>query len=161
MINIRCKANMVRIGVLFLFSLSSLFLSSCNTGNTNRLGVVDAKLSPCPASPNCVSSDAKDTAQLVKPFSFDGSPEQAWNLLIEQVALLPRVAIVKKDDHYLHAECRSRIFRFVDDLEFLLRSEAGLIEVRSASRTGYYDFGVNRARLDRLRQSLLERGVVR
>ena len=94
------------------------------------------------------------------PLAFNVPHEQAWNLLIDQVSQWPGTTIVTKDDRYLHLECRSKVFRFVDDVEFLLRPERSVIEVRSAARTGYYDFGVNRDRLKTLRTSLLERGMM-
>jgi uncharacterized protein (DUF1499 family) len=53
--------------------------------------------------------------------------------------------------NYLHVEMRSLMFRFVDDVEFSLAASAGLIHVRSASRVGYSDFGVNRKRVERIR----------
>jgi len=75
--------------------------------------------------------------------------------LHEQVAKLPRTIVVTEQPGYLHVECRSKLFGFVDDLEFQLRAEQGLIAVRSAARTGYYDFGVNRQRVEALRAALL------
>jgi uncharacterized protein (DUF1499 family) len=67
---------------------------------------------------------------------------------------------VRADERYLHAECRSRIFGFVDDLEFLLQPEARVIAFRAAARSGYYNFGVNRARIDALRTALQADGVI-
>ena len=77
----------------------------------------------------------------------------------DAVAAMPRTRIVEERPGYLHAECTSRIFRFVDDLE-LLRSETGdRVDVRSASRVGYGDWGVNRARVESLREALVAAGV--
>jgi uncharacterized protein (DUF1499 family) len=75
--------------------------------------------------------------------------------LKEQVAKLPRATVVSERPGYLHVECRSKVFGFVDDLEFQLQAAQGTIAVRSASRTGYYDFGVNRQRVETLRAALL------
>jgi uncharacterized protein (DUF1499 family) len=74
---------------------------------------------------------------------------------------LPRTRIVSRTDASLHAECRSRIFRFVDDLELCLRAAEGIIAVRSASRLGYSDLGVNRSRVEALRAELKKRGMIR
>ena len=60
-----------------------------------------------------------------------------------------RITIRSREEHYLHAEFTSRIFRFVDDVEFLL--EDGIIHVRSASRVGRWDLGANRARIEDIR----------
>jgi uncharacterized protein (DUF1499 family) len=74
---------------------------------------------------------------------------------------LPRTRIVKETEDYLHAECRSALFRFVDDLELQLRPSESIIAVRSASRLGYSDLGVNRRRVEGLRESLTRLGVLR
>ena len=118
-------------------------------------------LAPCPASPNCVSSDAGDEAHRVDAISISGDVAAAWAAAREVVAALPRTTIVVSDDAYLHAECRSRLFRFVDDLELALRSERGEIAVRSASRIGHSDLGVNRARVEEIRSVLRTRGASR
>jgi uncharacterized protein (DUF1499 family) len=73
---------------------------------------------------------------------------------------LPRSTIVKKTDTYLHAEFRSRVFRFVDDLELLLDPATGVVAIRSASRIGYSDLGVNRRRVATLRQKLTQNGII-
>lgn len=110
-------------------------------------------LAPCPDSPNCVSSLAPDSDRehYIAPFSFSGDPAAAWQRLRTAVLAEKRVTIVQESKGYLHAEMRSLIFRFVDDIEFSLAADAGLINVRSASRVGYSDFGVNRKRVERIR----------
>lgn len=74
---------------------------------------------------------------------------------------LPRVKIITAAADYVHAECSSAVFGFVDDLELHLRSSENLIAVRSAARLGHSDFGVNRRRVETLRRLLIERGAVR
>ena len=110
-------------------------------------------LAPCPDSPNCVSSLAPDSDRehYIAPFSFSGDPAAAWQRLRTAVLAEKRVTIVQERKGYLHAEMRSLIFRFVDDVEFSLAADADLINVRSASRMGYSDFGVNRKRVERIR----------
>ena len=116
-------------------------------------------LSPCPASPNCVSSQApeSDARHYIAPLRFDGPPEQAWQRLQDALRGEKRLTVVAERDGYLHAEARSLVFRFVDDLEFSLHAATGLIHVRSAARSGYSDFGVNRRRMERLRAALSAR----
>jgi uncharacterized protein (DUF1499 family) len=119
------------------------------------------RLAPCPGSPNCVSSDAADQAHYTAPFAIILPAKEAWPLVRETVNEIPRTEITSQTDSYLHAECRSAVFRFVDDLELELRPGDGIIAVRSASRMGHSDFGVNRRRVERLREALRSRGVVR
>jgi uncharacterized protein (DUF1499 family) len=114
------------------------------------------KLAPCPDSPNCVSSLAIDAKHAVAPLSFNDDPKNAWDALKDVVLKQQRTRITTVDDHHLQAECRSLVFRFVDDLEFLLVPEEQLIHVRSAARTGTSDFGVNRRRVERIRDAFTE-----
>lgn len=132
-----------------------LLLAACSGSPPAGLGVRDGRLPPCPDSPNCVSSQAGDTDHQVAPLAMTGNPEQARARLLRVLEDEPRVRLVTSEAHYLHAEFSSRVFRFVDDVEFLIGDQA--VDVRSASRLGYADFGVNRARIEHLRQRLDER----
>jgi uncharacterized protein (DUF1499 family) len=113
-------------------------------------------LAPCPASPNCVSSQADDREHFTEPLRFTGDATLAWKRLKSALAKESRLTIIEDTGSYLHAEARSLVFRFVDDVEFVLNAGDSVIEVRSASRTGYSDFGVNRRRVDRLREAFSE-----
>jgi uncharacterized protein (DUF1499 family) len=84
---------------------------------------------------------------------FSGGAEEAWGRLGALLTAWPRTRVVTATGSYVHAECHSRIFRFVDDVEFLLDRAAGVIHVRSASRAGHSDLGVNRARVEALRRA--------
>lgn len=126
-----------------------------------NLGASERRLAPCPDAPRCVSSDARDESRRVEPFKLAAPAEQAWQTAVEAVQRLPRTRIVTRTGDYLHAEVKSPVFRFVDDLELHLRPEEDLIAVRSAARIGYYDFGVNRRRVENLRERLRAAGVVR
>ncbi len=122
----------------------------------DNLGAHDGRLADCPGTPNCVSSQAADEAHRTEPLHFDGDADVAWARVREAVAAWPRTRVVTATDGYLHAECTSFLFRFVDDLECLLDRDAKVIHVRSASRAGRSDFGVNRRRVERLRQALTD-----
>ena len=111
-------------------------------------------LAPCPNRPNCVCSrDDAAPRHRVEPFAVTGDPAAAFGRLKDLLAGAPRTVLVATTDHYLHAACRSRL-GFVDDLECRLCPATGVIHVRSASRIGYWDFGVNRARIEALRRRL-------
>jgi len=118
-------------------------------------------LAPCPARPNCVCSDAADEPHRVHPYTLKAKPAAAWQALKNALLELPRTRVVLDTGDYLHAECKSAIFRFIDDLEFQLRPGQGVIAVRSASRLGYSDLGVNRRRIEKLRSTLRARGILR
>ena len=112
------------------------------------------KSSLCPVSPNCVSSQSGDKAHFIKPLNYTGNLAGARQKLIDVLENTKRVHLAKVDMNYIHAEFRSLIFRFVDDVLFYLPPDKNIIHVRSASRQGYYDFGVNRRRVERLRVML-------
>ncbi|MDX1411469.1 MAG: DUF1499 domain-containing protein [Nitrospirales bacterium] len=116
------------------------------------IGITQGKLSPCPDSPNCVSSQSRDPSHFVEPLSYTDSPTEAKARLLKVIESMPRTQIISNTDNYIHAECTSLIFRFVDDVEFLFNKEKKLIHVRSASRIGYSDLGMNRKRIEALRQ---------
>lgn len=135
-------------------------LISCAGKRPTNLGVTESQFVSCPSTPNCVSSDAKDSAHHIAPFQFDGPHPEAWQAAQEVVLKLPRTQIIDQTDDYLYAECTSAILGFVDDLELHLRPNEKIIAVRSASRLGSSDFGVNRNRIETLRGLLINRGIV-
>lgn len=118
------------------------------------------RLMPCPASPNCVSSDDAAPEHHVEALRLRSDPARAWAALGAVLQALPRTTIVKSGSDRLQAECRSRLFGFVDDLTFELRAADGVIAVRSAARLGYWDLGVNRRRVETIRARLRARGAV-
>ena len=115
------------------------------------------KLSPCPDSPNCVSSQSTEKARFIEPLHYAGNRVDARRILINILENEKRIRLVKVETDYIHAEFRSLIFRFVDDVEFYFPTSETIIHVKSASRTGYYDFGVNRRRVERLRATFQNR----
>jgi uncharacterized protein (DUF1499 family) len=111
------------------------------------------KLSPCPSTPNCVSSLSKDRKHSIDPLKFTGSRDEARKKLLSILQNLKRGRIIHSDNDYIHTEFRSLIFQFVDDVEFLFSEEGSVIHVKSASRTGYSDLGVNRKRVEMIRKA--------
>ena len=118
-------------------------------------------LAPCPDKPNCVSSEAEAGQHYIDPFIITGEPNQAWQALQSVIEQMARTEVQTIDDTYIHAEAKSRFFGFVDDVEFLLQPEKKRIAIRSASRTGFADLGVNRKRLEKIRKMLQESEVIK
>lgn len=119
----------------------------------SNLGVTDGRLAAPRRSPNCVSSQADpgDAVHYVAPLRFSDNADEAMARLARIVEGMERTSVVKRDGHYLYAEFRSKLLGFVDDVEFLASSTEGAVHVRSASRLGRRDFGVNRDRVETIR----------
>ena len=96
----------------------------------------------------------------VEPYRLKVAAQKVWHGLQNVVAAQQRTRLVEVNDSYLHVEVRSAVLRFVDDTEFQLRASEGFIAVRSAARSGRSDFGVNRKRVERIREALRARGLV-
>ena len=144
----RIVTSLALIVVLIVGVLAMMSIFSRKPAN---LGVTDGRLAVCPASPNCVSTQAGDAEHRMEPIPFTGSSGEAMQRVKDLVAKMPRTKIVTMEDNYLHVESRSTFFRFVDDVEFLIDPKNQLIHFRSASRVGYSDLGVNKRRLRKLR----------
>jgi uncharacterized protein (DUF1499 family) len=112
----------------------------------DNLGVRDGRLAPCKRSPNCVSSQThpSDLEHYVVP--LHGSMAAAR----DAVRAMPRTTIVEEKENYLYAEFRTKLLGYVDDVEFFFDGQ--VIQVRSCSRLGRRDFGVNRKRVEELRK---------
>lgn len=136
----------------WIMLLPAALLIGCHGTRPPDLGVRDGRLAPCPASPNCVSSRAPDDGHRVAPLTYTGPAQDAMKKLTTIVRSLPRTAVITTTDTYLHAEFTSFLFRFTDDVEFLIDDAAKVIHVRSASRLGYSDLGVNRKRIETIRK---------
>jgi len=139
-----------------LFLLPTMVLIGCQSVRPANLGTHDGKFAPCPSSPNCVSSQSPDDAHRIAPLTHSGRAADAMKKLTAIIQTFPRTSVITISDSYLHAEFTSAIFRFVDDLEFLVDETAEVIHVRSASRMGYSDLGVNRKRIEQIRLRWLE-----
>lgn len=149
-----------RLGPLPLL-VSTLLLLGCDAPPPEGPRVTNGSLSPCPGTPNCVHTGLRHPDGTRGMF-VTGSPagSEIMPRVREVVESMPRTTVVEQSGPYLHAEARSLVFRFVDDLEVLLTPDRELV-VRSASRVGSFDFGVNRRRVERLRGLLREAGVIR
>jgi len=119
------------------------------------------KLPDCPESPNCVSSQAaQNSSHYIAPFIINSTTNDAWAVIKNVLLSQSRTVITKRSENTIHAESTSLVFRFVDDIDLILDKEAGLIHIRSASRTGHSDLGVNRKRVESIRSELQKKGVI-
>ena len=130
------------------------------------LGVHNGRLKPPSLTPNSVSSQAAfypDNPQRaytdVSPLHYTGDGKAAMTRLAGIVSRMPRTTVVTSEPGYLYAQCRTRLLGFTDDLEFYLDAPAGVIQVRSASRLGKGDLGVNRKRVEALRRQFEQGGA--
>jgi uncharacterized protein (DUF1499 family) len=117
-----------------------------------KVGVHSGTLSPCPNSPNCVSSRAQKARHAIAPFTFEGAPSKEMGRIEMILNSMTGVTVIEFEQNYLYAECKSLIFGFVDDLEFYWSEEEKICHVRSASRLGYSDMGKNRKRVEFIRR---------
>ena len=124
-----------------------------NWRRPTNLGVKDGRLAPCKRTPNCVSSqaDPADRDHHIAPIAFRGSMQE----LRRAVESMERASVISAERNYLYAEFRTKLMRYVDDVELYYDEKQGLVHVRSASRLGRRDFGVNRNRVEALRAVIL------
>ena len=136
----------------FLFSTPHLILA----GVPDNLGLKNQLLSPCPGTPNCVSSQEKYSQHRIQPITFEGSLELNKERLRRVLNSMRGTRIITQDVVYWHVEFTTQLLRFIDDVEFYFDESQSLIHVRSASRRGYWDLGVNRRRVETIRSRFEE-----
>jgi len=139
---------MRRLGVSVI---GCMMFFSCAGQRPANIGIHNDRLADCPSKPNCVSSQAAEEDHAVAPLRYQGEKKAAFKRLKKIVDSLERSTIVAESDNYLHIEFKSAIMGFVDDVEFYFPKEK-VIHVRSASRLGYSDLGVNRKRVEQIRK---------
>jgi len=137
---------------LFCLPIILLALISCQGKRPNNLGLnTDGGLFPCPDKPNCISSDDEKSEHYVEPIAIHSNKETAYKKLHNIIATTKGSKIIKSEENYLYAEFTSSVFKFVDDVEFHFSRDDKNIFIRSASRLGKHDFGVNRDRIKKIR----------
>ncbi len=143
----------MRISVvpLTLTAAAAVALASCASTPSRAITDPSNTITPCSSAPHCVSSkNAVDSARHVDAFKFDGSTEQAHAALL-QALHSHEDARIESDVMPVVRSTFHTTVGFVDDVTFVFRDDAKLIDVKSRSRIGYYDFGVNRRRVEQLR----------
>ncbi|MBL4584335.1 MAG: DUF1499 domain-containing protein [Pseudomonadales bacterium] len=130
---------------------TAMFLSGCSGTIPDTLGVINEKLPACPDKPNCVVSHLYDDEHQIDPLTYSGELAAAHAQLVKSIEQIPGSKIITNSERYIHAEFTSQIMRYVDDVEFYFNNEEKIIDLRSASRLGHSDMGVNRERIETLR----------
>jgi uncharacterized protein (DUF1499 family) len=120
-----------------------------------NLGITNGKLAPCLTSPNCVSSQATDPQHYIDPITYKSSVIEAYAQVKQLLESQKRTQIITQTDNYIYAIATSHLMGFVDDVEFYFNPETKLIDVRSASRIGESDLGVNRNRVEQIRSEII------
>ncbi len=140
---------------LILFFVILLF-TKCSGKTPTDLGIRENKLKDCPPTPNCVTSFAPQTDKehYISPITYTVPLLEEHSRLKKVILAQPRTKIVEEKPNYIRAEFTSLLWRFVDDVEFLFDESLKLIHVRSASRLGRSDLGVNRKRIETIRSEL-------
>lgn len=139
--------------VVFILLFATM---SCTSKAPENLGLNNGQLAPVPSSPNGVSSFAptNDPEHYIAPSEMKSPLNEELSKVKKALKTWPRTKLVTEEQNYLHYECTSLVFRFVDDLEVYFDVENQKIHFRSASRVGHSDFGVNRKRVEKLKSSL-------
>jgi len=140
-----------RYSPMIICTAAGLMIAACSGTRPVNLGVTNGRLAPCPSSPNCVSSQSSDPDHAVAALYYTSSPAEAMAKLKRIMQAMPRTLIVTETPAYLHVECTSAVMRLVDDVEFSLDESTRSINLRSASRLGKSDLGVNRKRVEEIR----------
>jgi uncharacterized protein (DUF1499 family) len=155
------KRALIALALLLAGAIAGLALHVATaTGDTvfswkrpDNLGVKDGRLAPPRRTPNCVSSqaDPADAEHYIAPIAFKGGAADAMAAARKAIEAMRGSSVIRQEGNYLYAEYRTPLMKFVDDLELVFDDKAGLLHVRSSSRLGRRDFGVNRARVESLR----------
>jgi len=145
---------MSRLLAIALSVFLSISAGLYNTSASWAVGMSNGSLTNCPASPNCVVSQGADAEHAIEPLTYHVDRNQARETLIKVLGVIKRTEIVEQTDNYIHATNEIPIFKFVDDVEFYLPETESVIHVRSASRIGDWDLGVNRRRVEQIRLAL-------
>ncbi len=140
--------------LVMIVLLSIMFFSGCYS--SVHINLSKERLAPCPDSPNCVSSFSDNPRHRIDPFPVPPSGRESLVLLKDIVKATNGSEILWTSERAFAAIFTTRL-GFVDDVQFLLDEKARVIHVRSASRLGYWDLGVNRKRMEAIRREYLSR----
>lgn len=141
------------MAIRVLVTLFALLLPMRNAGAalSGADEVASSQPLPCSDKPNCVSSTSTDPGHFIEPLHYTDDQSAARARLLRVIGSVPRSRVPPETGDCIRATFTSLVFRFVDDVEFCFDEPGKRILMRSASRIGYSDFGVNRRRLELIR----------
>ena len=146
-----------RLTVTLVLSVAALVVLSLTSSRPANLGVTNGQFAKCPDTPNCVSTQATEESHRMPTIPMVGNNDEIVAKIKSVIeSEFPRTRLVGEMDNYLHFEFTSLLFRFVDDVEFLVDDKQSLVGFRSASRVGYSDLGTNRKRMKRITDRLIK-----
>ena len=148
----------MKFRILPFLMIALMTLAGCRETVAQTTGLKDGKLRPCPDKRSCVCTQDPAEQHRIEPLRYNAAPEEAREKLLGVIRHMERSTLVQVDSDYIHAEFRSAVFSFIDDVEFLFDDGAKLIHFRSAARTGSYDFNVNRKRMEEIRKRFMGPG---
>ena len=128
-----------------------ILIANCSGTKSILIG----QFAPCPDKPNCVSSKSSLSLHKIAPLIYKENSQYARIKLLGIINSMPRTQISIEDNKFIHVEFTSKIFRFVDDVEFYFEGDE-TIHFRSASRVGHSDMGVNRDRMEEIRSLFIQ-----
>ena len=153
------QVESMKLDLIPLLIIGLMILTGCRQTAAGTTGLTaDGKLQPCPDKRSCVCTRDAAERHRIEPIRYDATQEEAREKLLIVIRSMERSTLAQVEQDYIHAEFRSAVFSFVDDVEFLFDDGAKLIHFRSAARTGSYDFNVNRKRMEEIRKRFLGPG---
>lgn len=126
-----------------------LLFTGCGAEQPDTVGLKDGALQECPESPNCIQSySSTDEDHFMEPLKMvESDLAKTKDRILAVVGDMKRTEVISEEGNYIHVTYTTAVFRFIDDVEFLIDEENGLVHFRSASRVGYSDLGVNEKRM--------------
>jgi len=142
----------ILIGIISYFTIRFLVMGKASATMKVNIGVENGQLRPCPNKPNCVCSQvAAGDEHYIEPISHNKPQIETSQDLLRILKSFDNAKLIEQSHSYIYAQFTSKIFKFVDDVEFIINDSGDSIDVRSASRVGYSDMGANRKRIEKIR----------
>ena len=146
--------SLLTVIVVFAVVITIYFAYLSLTDKAPDTALIEGKLRPCPDTPNCVSSETTGE-KFIEPLKPADAAQldELWQKTIKSLNDMGG-KVESQDDGFVWVTFQSKIFKFTDDVELRKDAEAGVVQIRSSSRSGKSDLGVNRKRVEALRTSI-------